>query len=368
MSGLLLDESHQGFDAGRLARVSEILEAGVKNGVYPGAVAAISHAGRLVYLRAVGRQQDAPEVRPIMPTDAIFDLASITKPVATGTALMLLIEDGLLTLDDPVFEHIPAFATPDKAHIRIRHLVSHTSGVQSNPKLYYEHKSWATLLPAYLALPLIGAPGSLFLYSSINFIILSQIIEKVAGKSLDRLLQERVFGPLGMRDTLFNPPQSLRARIPATEFIEWRESYDWGVVNDKTAQMMGGVSGHAGLFSSARDLSLFGSVLLNGGVHEGVRIFSPAGARKLIGLWIDERGVRRGLCWLPASPKTFGDLLGANAIGHTGTAGTAMCISPDDGLVITLLTNRVHPSRDNDKIERFRPLFFNAACAARTIG
>jgi CubicO group peptidase (beta-lactamase class C family) len=301
-----------------------------------------------------------------MPTDAIFDLASVTKPVAAGTALMLLIEDGLLTLDDFVFEYVPAFRDRDKATVRIRHLVSHTSGIQSNPKLYHEHQTWRTLLPAYLALPLIGAPGSLFLYSSINFIILAQIIEQVSGQTLDALLAARVFGPLGMKDTMFNPPEALRPRIPATEYIDWRDTWDWGVVNDKTAQMMGGVSGHAGLFSTASDLALFGHALLNGGSFGKARILSPIGSRVLTGQWTDDRGARRGVCWLPGNSRTYGDLLGPLCVGHTGTTGTAMCLVPSHELVVVLLTNRVHPTRDNDLIERFRPRFFNAVAAALT--
>jgi serine-type D-Ala-D-Ala carboxypeptidase len=363
MNALPTTKGHPAFDDARLARVSALLDQAADKGTFPGAVAAIAYQGNIVYHYAAGRQQDGPEPRSPMPPDAVFDLASVTKPVS-GTALMLCLEDGLLTLDDHVSRFVPEFAAGDKAAIRIRHIVSHTSGIQSNPKLYHEHRSWDTLLPAYLALPLVGMPGSIFLYSSINFIILALIVERAAGKTLDELLQERVFGSLGMADTAYNPPLSLRHRIPATEFVEWRGEYDWGVVNDKTAQMMGGVSAHAGLFSSASDLLLYGSMLLNGGSYNGVRVLSPAAARLFVSPWMDERGTRRGICWLPGNPRVFGDLLAAQCVGHTGTTGTAMCLVPAEDMAVVLLTNRVHPSRDNDLIEPFRARFFNAVAAA----
>jgi CubicO group peptidase (beta-lactamase class C family) len=365
MTVLPVDDGHPGFDAGRLAGVSELLDIGAKDGTYPGAVAVVAHRGRVVYQHAAGRQQDGPEPRAKMPIDAVFDLASVTKPVA-GTALLLMIEDGLLTLDDHVVDHVPEFHGRDKGAVRIRHVVSHTSAVASNPKLYHEHKSWETLRPAYLTLPLIGAPGSVFLYSSINFILLTLIVERVSGVTLDVLLRERVFGPLGMTDTMFNPPEELRPRIPATEYVDWRGSYDWGVVNDKTAQLMDGVSAHAGLFSSAQDLALFGHMLLNGGQYGDARVLSPAAAKLFVSRWADERGGSRGICWLPGNTRTFGDLIGGDSSGHTGTTGTAMCLVPADDLVVVLLTNRVHPTRSNDLIEKFRPRFFNAVAAART--
>jgi CubicO group peptidase (beta-lactamase class C family) len=340
------------------------MDKGVADGAFPGAVAALASNGEVLFEHAAGRIQLAPEPCGPMPVDALFDLASVTKPLS-GIALMLCIEDGLLNLDDPVGRYIPEFAQGDKAIIRIRHIVSHTSGVQSNPRLHNEYATWEKLKPAYLALPLVGAPGSLFLYSSINFILLAMIIERVAGRGLDELLHERVFGPMGLSIT-YNPPASLKHRIPATEYIEARGAYDWGIVGDKSAQKMGGVSAHAGLFGTAADLAALGSMLLAGGTYRGVQVMSPAAARLFTSRWTDERGVQRGICWLPANPRVYGDLLSAQAIGHTGHTGTAMCLVPGEKLVAVLLTNRVNPSRDNDRIEAFRPLFFNTLAAALT--
>jgi CubicO group peptidase (beta-lactamase class C family) len=357
-----MEQGSSAPDDKRLVHVRRIMDKGVEEGVFPGAVAALASNGEVVFAHAVGQTQVAPEPCGPMPVDALFDLASVTKPLS-GIALMLCIEDGLLNLDDPVGRYIPEFAQGDKAIIRIRHIVSHTSGVQSNPRLQNEYKTWEKLKPAYLALPLIGAPGSLFLYSSINFILLALIIERVTGRTLDGLLNERVFGPMGLTIT-YNPPESLKHRIPATEYVEARGEYDWGIVGDKTAQKMGGVSAHAGLFGTAADLTALGSMLLGGGTHKGVRVMSPAAARLFTSRWTDERGAQRGICWLPASPKVYGDLLSPQALGHTGHTGTAMCLVPGDRLVAVLLTNRVNPTRDNDRIEAFRPLFFNALTAA----
>jgi CubicO group peptidase (beta-lactamase class C family) len=359
-----MNQVSSAVDDTRLARVRWMMDKGVEDGVFPGAVAGLARNGEMIFEHAAGRQQTAPEPRGPMPVDAMFDLASLTKPIS-GIALMLCIEDGLLALDDQVGRFVPEFAQGDKSAVRIRHIVSHTSGVQSNPRLHNEHKGWDTLLPAYLALPLAGAPGSLFLYSSINFILLALIIERASGRTLDALLKERVFGPMGLSIT-YNPPESLKPRIPPTDYVEARGSSDWGVVNDKTAQKMGGVSAHAGLFGSAADLIDLGSMLLQGGTHKGVRIMSPAAARLFTSPWTDERGAQRGLCWLPASPRVYGDLLAPKALAHTGHTGTAMCLVPAEKLVAVLLTNRVHPSRDNDRIEAFRPLFFNTVAAALT--
>lgn len=359
-SPLVLDEDQPGFHQGRLGRVAELLDRGAEDGVYPGAVALIAHRGRVVFWRAAGIQQSAPEPRDAMPRDAVFDLASVTKPVAGGSALLLLIEDGLVTLDDPVSDYVPEFRGGDKGAVRIRHLLSHTSGVASNPKLYHEHRTWETLREANLALPLYAPPGSAYLYSSINYLILTMIAERVSGQNLDALLGERVFGPLGMVDTTFNPAPELRSRIPATEYVQWRDEYDWGVVNDKTAQLMGGVSTHAGLFATAWDLAVFAHALFSGGGG----VFSPAGVRLFLSRIVQEP-TGRGFAWWPGNTRTFGDLLGKRSYGHTGTTGTALCLVPEEQLAIVLLTNRVHPSRDNELIVPFRPRFFNAVAAAQ---
>lgn len=361
-----LDESHGGFDEVGLDRVTAVLERGVDDGVYPGAVAAVAQDGRVVYWQAVGAQQREPRDMGAMPRDALFDLASVTKPVVGGSALMLLLEDGLLTLDDFVTDYVPEFRGHGKSVVQIKHLVTHLSGIQSNPKLVHEHQQWETLQEAYLTLPLLTPPGNAYLYSSINFILLAMIIERVSGRKLDELVRERVFAPLGMADTMFNPPQEQRFRIPATEFNRSTGDYDCGVVNDKTAQLMNGVSAHAGLFSTAWDLAVYGDALL-ADARDGSRSFlSGPAARVLLSESLQNGALPGGVCWRAGGVRTFGDLIGAGSFGHTGTSGTAMCIVPRERMTVVLLTNRTNPTRENYRIEAFRPRFFNAVAAARS--
>ncbi|MBO0867285.1 MAG: beta-lactamase family protein [Micromonosporaceae bacterium] len=362
---LTVDESHRGFTKHGLSRVDDMLRRGVDEGVYPGAVAAVALDGRLAYWYAAGVQHSEPEGAGAMPRDALFDLASVTKPVVGGSALMLLIEDGLLTLDDFVVDYVPEFRGHGKASVQIKHLVTHLSGIQSNPKLVHEHSGWESLQDAYLTLPLLSAPGAAYLYSSINFILLKLIVERVSGRPLDQLVADRVCTPLGLADTMFNPPPELRSRIPATEYNPAREDYDWGVVNDKTAQLLQGVSAHAGLFSTARDLAEYGDALLADARAGRGNFLSPAAARLLLRPELDQGSLRGGVCWRAGSTRTFGDLLGAESLGHTGTTGTAMCLVPAQRLTIVLLTNRTNPTRQNYRIEAFRPRFFNVVAAAR---
>lgn len=365
---LEIEEGLPSFDRRRLAAVTDLLERGAEKGVYTGAVALVARAGKVAYWQAVGKKENAPAPGVAMPRDAIFDLASLTKVVAGGTALLTLLEDGLATLDDPVSDHVPEFRGRDKELVRIRHIVTHTSGVQSNPKLYHEHRSWETLRAAYLALPLSAPPGRVRVYSSINFILLTLIVERLTGRPLDALVTERLVAPLGLSATAFNPPAEWRSRIPVTEFVPWRDAYDHGIVNDKTAQLMGGVSAHAGLFSTAWELAVFCRSLLNGGSYGGRRIFGRPAADLLLDRAPSDARYPEALCWWRGSSAVFGDLIGPYSLGHTGTTGTAMCVVPASDLTVVLLTNAINPTRDNPGIGSFRPRFFNAVAAAMTDG
>lgn len=365
---LTVDPEHSSFDRAQLDRVTALLERGVEGGVYTGAVALVARAGRVAYWRAVGRKENAPDPGPPMPRDAVFDLASVTKVVAGGTALLTLLEDGLATLDDPVSAYIPEFRGRDKELVRIRHLVGHISGVQSNPKLHHEHRMWETLRAAYIGLPLASVPGRARIYSSINLILLTLIVERLTGRALDALVRERVIGPLALSDTSFNPPPEWRPRIPVTEHVTWRDAYDHGVVNDKTAQMMGGVSAHAGLFSTAWDLAVFCQALLNGGSYGAQRVFGRPTADLFLDRVPAEARSPEPLCWWRGNAAVFGDLLGPSSLGHTGTTGTALCVVPRLDLAIVLLTNAINPTRDNPGIASFRPRFFNTVAAALTDG
>jgi serine-type D-Ala-D-Ala carboxypeptidase len=355
---------HRGLYPEGLTSLARLLERGVEEGVYPGAVVAIARDGEIGFCHAVGRLYNDPPGAPAMPAGALFDLASVTKAVAGGTLVALAIEDGLLTLDDYVTDYVPELRGPGKAAIQVKHLVTHHSGIQSNPKLVHEHRTWDTLIDAYLTLPLVFQPGTTFHYSSINLLVVRLIIERVTGRPVDELLSERVFGRLKLADTMFNPPESERSRIPLTEFSELRGDYDWGVVNDKTAQLMGGVSLHAGLFSTASDLARFGDALLSDARTGDHRLLSRPAASLLLRTSLDDGRLKHGVCWRSNSVGAFGDLLGPGSLGHTGTTGTGMCLVPAERLTAVFLTNRVNPTRQNYKIDRFRPRVFNAVAAA----
>jgi serine-type D-Ala-D-Ala carboxypeptidase len=353
-----------GMSSARLARLKPLLEQGLEKGVFPGAALVVARRGRVVLDLQVGQAALVPQPRPLLP-DSIWDLASVTKPVAGGTAAMLLLEQGRLKLDDLLIRYVPEMPA-GKERITIRHLLTHTAGLPSQPKLYHEHRTWESLLDGYMKLPLQHETGKVYLYSSIGFILLTLVLERVSGQPLDRFTREQIWEPLGMRDTQFTPPRELRERIPACEYLPHREIDDWGVVGDKSAQLRGGVSAHAGLFSTAHDLAVFGQMLLNGGAYGAERILSPLTVREWTRNHTPHLDTARGLSWWLDAHKVFGDLLGAGSIGHTGSAGTSLCIQPREELVVVLLTNRYHPTRDNEQIDGFRPLVHNAVAAAIT--
>lgn len=351
-----------GMSSRRLERVMPLLAEGIEKGVFPGAALLVARRGRIVLDIQVGQAALVPNPRPLQQS-SIWDLASVTKPVAGGTAAMLLLERGRLKLDDLLIRYVPEMPG-GKEKITLRHLLTHTAGLQSQPKLYHEHRTWESLLDAYRKLPLQHETGKVYLYSSIGFILLTEVLERVSGQPLDRFVRENLWEPLGMKETMFNPPPELKPRIPACEFLPDRQIDDWGLVGDKSAQLRGGVSAHAGLFSTARDLAVYGQMLLNGGAYGAERILSPMTVREFTRNHTPHLETARGLGWWLDAHKVFGDLLGAGSIGHTGSAGTSLCILPREELVVVLLTNRYHPTRDNDRIDGFRPLVHNVVAAA----
>jgi CubicO group peptidase (beta-lactamase class C family)/beta-glucosidase-like glycosyl hydrolase len=359
-------------DAGRLEPVAALLRQAVGEGVAPGGVVAVGYRGRLVNLGAEGRlryDDDEPRAQP----DTIYDLASLTKVVATTTAAMLLYERGRLSLDAPVVNYLPELKQdPDgaaKQGILVRHLLTHSSGLPGYLRLYQEAKTRAELFERIFALPLEYPPGTQSVYSDLGIILLGEVLERVSGRPLDQFLQENVFGPLGMRDTMFNPPRHLRDRIAPTEDDqEFRHRLIRGEVHDENAWVMGGVAPHAGLFSTARDLAVFCQMLLNGGIYAHRRILR----RSTIELFTSRQpvpGSTRALGWdTPSEPSSGGQYLSGRAFGHTGFTGTSIWIDPEKQLFVILLTNRVHPTRANDRIRAFRPRLHDAVVQALGLG
>jgi CubicO group peptidase (beta-lactamase class C family) len=273
--------------------------------------------------------------------------------VATTTAAMILEEEGRLDIERTVASYLVEYDVPDKRAITVRMLLTHTSGIKSNHPLWKEAKGRAEYLAGMVRFPLAHAPGARADYTDWNMVLLQLIIERITGQTLDQFLEARVFGPLGMRDTRYNPPDSLKPRIAPTEIEDFRGGQVWGVVHDETAWVLGGVSGNAGLFSSARDLAVFMQMLLDGGTYGGTRLLRPA----TVARWTARQrpDASRALGWDTPSPQSSaGRYFSPRSFGHTGFTGTSIWADPEKGLLVVLLTNRVNPTRDNQKVGPLR--------------
>ncbi len=353
---------------GQWQPVMDILNAAVTNGTTPGGVVAVGHSGGWVALRPFGRMTYAEDAAPVA-TDTLYDLASVTKVVATTTAAMMLYERGALQLDRPVVDYLPEFRRgPDaalKERIRVRDLLTHSSGLPGYVRFYQEVETRAALLERIHALPLDYPTGTRSVYSDLGIILLGEILERVSGQPLDRFLQESLFGPLGLRNTLFRPPKQLWARVaPTEEDRDFRHRLIRGEVHDENAWVMGGVAPHAGLFSTAGDLAVFCQLLLNGGIY-GHRRFLKRGTIEMFTTPQKIPDSNRALGWdTPTEPSSSGQYLSARAFGHTGFTGTSVWIDPAKELFVVLLTNRVHPTRENNRIRDLRPRLHDAVIEA----
>lgn len=324
----------------RLGAVDSIIEQAVAEGNIPGAVLLVGHDGRVVYRKAYGERSLEPR-RETMTVDTIFDLASLTKVIATNTSVMQLAELGKIRFNDPVANYLPDFAQNGKEDITIRQLLTHYSGLAPDIDLTpaFDSKESAYRL-AYAETP-VQAPGSGFMYSDTNFIVLGALVEKISGETLDAYTERHIFAPLGMTHTRFLPPASWRMKIAPTQYDE-NEHMLRGVVHDPRARRMGGVAGHAGLFSTADDLAKFAQCLLDGGKG----ILSPLMVEKMTQPEQPPQApVLRGFGWDIDSPfsSNRGDLFPVGSFGHTGFTGTSIWIDPTTKAYVILLANAVHP-------------------------
>ena len=346
------------LDRARLARIDTLVEAALRDGRLPGAVVVVGHAGEIVYERAFGaRAVDGP--REVMTPDTIFDLASLTKVVATTTSVMILVEEGRLRLRDRVATYLPEFASHGKDRITVEHLLTHVSGLRPDLPLEEVFEGAATAIArAADEVPEAG-PGERFVYSDINFFVLGEIVRRVTGQTLEEFARDRIFRPLGMRDTGFNPPSSLRPRIAPTEPcapLAWPCGGDGAVmlrgrVHDPTARRMGGVAGHAGLFSTVGDLARFCRMLLGDGTLDDVRILAPLTVARMTRVSTPPHMAdRRGLGWDLDSrfSSNRGDLFGFGSYGHTGFTGTSLWLDPASDTFVVFLSSRLHPSGVGD--------------------
>ena len=324
----------------RLGAVDSVIEQAVADGNIPGAVLLVGHDGKVVYRKAYGERSLEPR-RETMTVDTIFDLASLTKVIATTTSVMQLAELGKIRFNDPVSKYLPDFGQNGKQDITIRQLLTHYSGLAPDLDLTTAWEGKQTAYQLAFVEPPETTPGSGFVYSDINFITLGALVEKVSGETLDAYSEKHIFAPLKMAHTRFLPPASWRSKIAPTQYDE-NEHMLRGVVHDPTARRMGGVAGHAGLFSTADDLAKFAQALLKGG--DG--ILSPLMVEKMTQPEQPPQApVLRGFGWDIDSPfsSNRGDLFPVGSFGHTGFTGTSIWVDPTTDTYVILLTNAVHP-------------------------
>ncbi|MGA8430834.1 MAG: serine hydrolase [Candidatus Sulfotelmatobacter sp.] len=324
----------------RLPAADAIIQQSITDGNIPGAVLVIGHNGKIVYRKAYGSRALEPR-REAMTLDTVFDLASLTKVIVTTTAVMQLVQTGKVRLNDPVAKYLPEFAQNGKEDITVRQLLTHYSGLPPDLDLKVQWSGKSTAYGMAFVEMLDEPPGSKFSYSDINFIVLGALVEKISGETLDEYATRHIFAPLRMLRTRFLPPAAWRAKIAPTQYDE-NEHMLRGVVHDPTARRMGGVAGHAGLFSTGDDLAKFAQALLSGGGG----VLSPLSVEKMTSPEQPPAApVLRGFGWDIDSPfsSNRGDLLPIGSFGHTGFTGTSMWIDPTTNTYIILLTNAVHP-------------------------
>jgi len=348
--------SSVGFDSTGLAGVVAYLRAEVDSGAFPSAVIAVGRHGRLALLAPVGHY-GVDDPRPV-EAGTLYDLASLTKVVGLTTACMLLADAGKLDLDAAVARYVPEFRGPMKERVTVRHLLTHSAGLVADLPLYDSTATRAAALAAVDTTTLVAPPGTSYRYSDLSAIVLMQAVERVSGEPFDRFLSERVFRPLGMPATRFLPPASWRDRIAPTEHdTVFRHRWLRGEVHDESAARLGGVSGNAGLFSNALDLSRIAAMLLNGGAWDTLQLICAETVVEFTKRQGLPPGSTRALGWdTPADSgySSAGAKLSRRSFGHTGFTGTSMWMDPERDFFIVLLTNRVHPTRANTIILRVR--------------
>ena len=352
----------------QFAHAFEVIHDAIDQRAFPGAALAVTRRGALIISQGFGRftyDADSPAVQ----TDTIFDLASVTKVVATASMAMILYERGLLHLNSPVSETLPEFVSlapvsqqRDRSAVTVRMLLAHSSGLPAYVKLFKTARTRDELVRAAWATPLVATPGMKADYSDIGFILLGEVLARIAGKPFDAFVQDEVLTPRGMLRTCFNPSSEWRPAIPPTEDDRtFRHRVIQGEVNDENAWVMGGVSGHAGLFAPALDVARFAECMLRGGSP----ILQPCTVDLFTRREEAPAGTSRALGWdTPSQPSSSGSHSSPRSFGHLGYTGTSLWIDPDRQLSVTLLTNRTWPDRGSLAIKQVRPLLHDAIVEA----
>jgi len=326
------------------SQIDHVIGEEIEKGSFPGAVVLVGKQGDILYWEAFGNEVIEPHEEPI-DKNTVSDLASLTKPIATATSIMILRDRKAIELDDYVGAYLPAFACNGKEEVRIRHLLTHTSGLPAYMSADKLKEQFASPCPEKViekicGLKAISKPGEEFRYSCLGYITLAKIAEVVSGKSLDDFSRENIFVPLGMKHTAYNPPDSWKKDIAATQIVDGQLIR--GTVHDPLAKLMGGVSGNAGLFSNVYDLSIYCRMLLNDGVWNGIRVLSPEAVTMLTTAQVYGRAC--GFDVNSSYSPVKGSYASEQAFYHTGYTGTSMVCDPASKACVIILTNRIHPS------------------------
>ena len=330
-----------GVDVERLALIDDVVSEGLRFGRMPGCVVLVGYKGHTVFHKAFGSRQVVPEQQPML-IDTVFDMASLTKPIATATSVMLLVEAGKVELDASVATYIPEFAANGKQNITVRQLLIHSGGLIPDNSIKDYANGPAAAFEKIHDLETYVEPGTKFVYTDVGFIVLAELVERVSGKTIHEYSQQQIFQPLGMSETGYLPAEKLRLRCAVTQERDghWMQ----GEVHDPRAYALGGVAGHAGLFSTARDLAKYCQMLINGGTLNSGKVMNSETVELMTAAVEVSSGVRT-LGWDMRSPYSSnrGDFFSKTAFGHGGFTGTAMWIDPELQLFVIFLSNRVHP-------------------------
>lgn len=335
-----------GFSADLNSQIDSVITSALTDGEAPGAAVAVARHGRLVHLKAYGTVAQTPGSANVT-VETMYDMASLTKVVATTTLAMMLEDQGKLDLRRTVASYVPEFSAPDKANITVKMILTHTGGLEADVPHVRTYTSRQEIFDSVNVRPLKYQPGNGMIYSDLDLIMVQTVIERIAGRPLDSLAHDWIFAPLGMTNTMFNPDTTQKNMIAATERDSAR-GLIWGVVHDPTAWVMGGVAGHAGLFSSARDAAVFTQMLLNGGEYNGIRFVKAATVARWAAM--QDPGTSRAIGWdTPSGTSSAGHYFSQRSFGHTGFTGTSIWIDPVKDLFVILLTNRVNETSANQK-------------------
>ncbi|WP_019907230.1 serine hydrolase domain-containing protein [Thermoanaerobacter indiensis] len=348
------------FNPKRLDEAFSLIDRGIEEGVFPCAAVAVGSKEGFLKVDIKGNKRIYPYIEKLNRA-SLFDLASLTKVVATTMLLMRMVEKGLISVYDRVTEYLPSFNKDGKDKITIFQLITHTSGLPAFFPFYEKCKGYDNAIN-YICEEINIKEVREVEYSDLNFILLGKILETIGEERLDKLCQKEVFEPLGMKETLFNPEKE---DVVPTEKDKDTGEVIYGICHDENARFFGGISGHAGLFSTIDDLIKFANMLVNYGKVENEVFLSYPLFKRMIANYTENLGESRGWGWaIKGNTSAGGDLFSEKAFGHTGFTGTSIWVDPEYGVYIILLTNRVHPTRENAKIIRFRRLFHNAVMAS----